>query len=89
MESPNLAMEIKNYSTSETNPFVHFRNGSTIKTATAKESARSMRSHILVIDEFRMVDLGVMMTVLKRFNGPSRQPGFINKPIQELSVGNE
>lgn len=80
MESPNLAMEIKNYSTNETNPFIDFRNGSTVRTATAKESARSMRSHILIIDEFRMVDLSVITTVLRRFNAAPRQPRFMDKP---------
>lgn len=79
-ESPNLAMEIEKYTLSETNPIIRFRNGSTVETATAKESARCAHSHILIIDEFRMVDLGVITTVLRRFNAAPRQPGFMDKP---------
>ena len=69
-ESPNLAMEIEKYTLSETNPIIRFRNG----------SARCAHSHILIIDEFRMVDLGVITTVLRRFNAAPRQPGFMDKP---------
>lgn len=38
------------------------------------------RANILVVDEFRMVSLNVINTVLKRFLTAPRQPGYLSNP---------
>lgn len=38
------------------------------------------RANILIVDEFRMVSLNVINTVLKRFLTAPRQPGYLNNP---------
>lgn len=38
------------------------------------------RANVLVVDEFRMVDIDVINTVLRRFLTAPRQPAYLNKP---------
>lgn len=38
------------------------------------------RANILIVDEFRLVSLNVINTVLKRFLTAPRQPGYLNNP---------
>lgn len=45
----------------------------------SNEGARSKRANILVIDEFRMVDLDVIQKVLRKFLTAPRQPGYLQK----------
>lgn len=78
--SSNLKLEIEEISTSINNPHVNFRNGSWIKVVTSSDSARHNRATTLVVDEFRMVDLNVINTVLRKFLTAPRTPGYLNKP---------
>ena len=78
--SPELASEIMDIQTSQANAFCYFHNQSTIEVVTANDKARSNRSHIIIVDEFRMVDLNVLTTVLRHFNAAPRMPGFMSKP---------
>lgn len=78
--SANLRAEISNISSNINKPIVEFRNGSWIKCVTASDSARHNRANIIVVDEFRMVDLNIINTVLRKFLTSPRQPGYLNKP---------
>lgn len=60
-------------------PNLLFLNGSWIKITASNEQARSRRSNVLILDEFRMVDEKIYRNVLRRFLAVSRQPGFLSK----------
>lgn len=77
--SPLLNNEIKNLLISSANAYVEFYNGSFIKVVTASDSARGNRANILLIDEFRMVNLDTITTVLRKFLTASRMPGYLHK----------
>lgn len=78
--SSNLNNEISNKSVGQNNAVIEFYNGSWIRVVTASDSGRGARANILLVDEFRMVDLDVINTVLRRFLTAPRQPGYLNKP---------
>lgn len=78
--SENLRREISYISTSMNNAICEFRNGSWIKVVTSSDAARHNRANIIVVDEFRMVDLGIINTVLRKFLTAPRSPGYLNKP---------
>lgn len=78
--SANLRMEIKETVVNQSNAEIVFKNGSIIRVATANDNSRFMRAHILIYDEFRMIDLNVISTVLRKFLSTPRQPGFLDKP---------
>lgn len=78
--SSNLRAEISYISSSINKPIVEFRNGSWIKCVVSSDSARHNRANIIVVDEFRMVDLNIINTVLRKFLTSPRQPGYLNKP---------
>lgn len=78
--SSNLRAEIDYISSSINKPIVEFKNGSWIKCVVSSDSARHNRANIIVVDEFRMVDLNIINTVLKKFLTAPRQPGYLNKP---------
>ena len=76
--SPLLKNEIANLVISNTNAYVDFKNGSSIKVVTASDSARSNRANILLVDEFRMVNKDTIETVLRRFLTAPRMPGYLH-----------
>lgn len=78
--SANLRMEIDYISTSINKPECMFKNGSFIRVVTASDSARHNRANVIFLDEFRMVDKGIIDTVIKKFLTAPRQPGYLNKP---------
>lgn len=78
--SPLLKNEISNLIISNTNAYVDFKNGSSIKVVTASDSARSNRANILLVDEFRMVNKDTIETVLRRFLTAPRMPGYLHDP---------
>jgi len=78
--SLNLRSEIKIITIGQNKAECKFKNGSYIKVVTASDNARSARANIIIIDEFRMVDLNVINTVLRRFLTAPRRPGYISKP---------
>lgn len=77
--SPNLRREIRDISTGINDAGVDFHNGSWIKVVASTDGARGKRANLLIIDEFRMVDLDIINTVLRKFNSSPRQPGFLRK----------
>lgn len=75
-----LRNEIKDISVNQNKGEVYFHNGSWIKTKTSTENARSSRAHIIIIDEFRLVDKKIMDTVIRKFLGDPRHPAYLDKP---------
>ena len=87
--SANLRNEISFISSSVNKPIVEFKNGSWIKCVVSSDSARHNRANIIVVDEFRMVDLTVINTVLRKFLTAPRQPGYLKYPqYQDLEERN-
>ena len=78
--SSNLANEIEYISTSMNNARVDFFNGSWITIVTANDNSRHNRATTIVVDEFRLVPLNVINTVLRKFLTTSRMPGYLNNP---------
>ena len=78
--SDNLRREISYYTVGANKAVIEFHNGSWIKVVTASDSGRGSRANILIVDEFRMVDLDTINTVLKRFLTAPRQPMYLNNP---------
>lgn len=78
--SENLQREITYASVGANRAVIEFRNGSWIRVVTASDSGRGGRCNILVVDEFRMVDLNTINTVLRRFLTAPRQPRYLSNP---------
>jgi hypothetical protein len=78
--SDNLRREITYASVGNNKAVIEFANGSWIRVVTASDSGRGARANILIVDEFRMVDLDTINTVLKRFLTAPRQPNYLNNP---------
>ena len=78
--SANLCMEIESISDTVNKAECVFRNGSFIRIVTASDSARHNRANVIFIDEYRMVDKGIIDTVIKKFLTAPRQPRYLNKP---------
>lgn len=77
--SPILQSEISDIQMNQYSSTVTFRNSSNIVVCTASDNSRGLRCHVLLVDEFRMVDQGIYNTVLKKFLNVNRQPGFMRK----------
>ena len=78
--STNLQREICEFKTNKTDPIVRFHNGSFIRVAVSRDTARSLRGNILVVDEFRLVDLDIINKVLRKFLTSPRHPKYLDKP---------
>ena len=62
--SPNLRREIKKVMSSQNAIEVTFHNGSSFIASVAGEQSRGLRSTILIVDEFRLVDKDVLDAIL-------------------------
>ena len=78
--SDNLRREISYTAVGNNKAVIEFANGSWIRVVTASDSGRGARANILIVDEFRMVDLDTINTVLRRFLTAPRQPNYLNNP---------
>lgn len=78
--SANLKKEITSVKIGQNEGMIEFANGSWIQVVTASDSGRGKRANILICDEFRMISLNVINTVLKRFLTAPRQPGYLRNP---------
>lgn len=78
--SSMLRNEILKISSNKDDCGVYFKNGSYIKVVVARDSSRCGRSHVMIVDEARLVPLKVVDTVLRPFNGTPRMPGYTSKP---------
>ena len=75
-----LKKEIQRISTGINDPVCEFRDGSYIKVVTARDSSRHNRANIVIADEYRMVPLNIMNTVIKKFLTAPRHPGYLDNP---------
>ena len=78
-QSPNLRNEISQYNTTPSAGYIYWKNSSVIKVVTSRDSARSARANIVIMDEFRLIDKGVVDKVLRKFKAGQRRPNFYNK----------
>jgi hypothetical protein len=89
-DSPNLAREISDIRDGANDPRVEFHNGSWIRVVAANSNARSKRANLLIIDEFRMVDLDIINNVLRKFLTAPRQPRYLqNTKYEHLKERNK
>lgn len=79
-ESECLRNSIRYLSDNINNPKVEFHGGSTVRVAIAHDNARGARCHILILDEFRMIQKNIYDTVLRQFSSDRRNPRFLRKP---------
>lgn len=79
-QSPILRSEIEKCNIGQNDATITFYNTSWIKTRTSTENSRSARANCLVADEFRMIDEGILNTVLRKFLTSPRQPKYLNRP---------
>lgn len=77
-QSSVLAREILDIKVGTNETIVYFRNGSTIQAINASSNTRGMRCHVLVVDEYRMIngDFDTLNSVLKPFLNCVRIPRF-------------
>lgn len=78
--SPLLQREIANLRISINDSSIDFHNGSWIRTVASNDGARGNRSNLLIVDEYRLVDIDIINTVLRKFQTSPRQPKYLNKP---------
>ena len=72
-----------------TQAIVYFRNGSFIKVVTSGESARGNRAHILILDEFRLIDKDTIDTILRKFLSSKREPLYSELSKEEKAAQKE
>lgn len=77
--SPLLQREISALKVSINDSSIEFHNGSWIQTVASNDGARGKRSNLLIVDEYRLVDIDVINTVLRKFQTAPRQPRYLNK----------
>lgn len=75
-----LSKEIKEINTSQNKPKVTFWCGSTIEVAVQSENSRYLRSHILILDEYVIMDKDILDKVLLPTQVGMRQPGYKSNP---------
>lgn len=77
-KSKELAAEIdeKNSKMNGTNAILAFKNSSYIKVVTSGESSRGNRAHVLILDEFRLIDKDTIDTILRKFLSNEREPPY-------------
>ena len=74
-----LNNEISYKTVTQNKGLIEFKNGSWIRVVTASDNGRGARANILIVDEFRIVDLDVINTVLRKFLTAPRTPAYLNK----------
>ena len=67
MKSEAIRREIKDFKTGANDASVTFWNGSTIECVTSSDNSRGYRSHVLVLDEYRMIKKDVLDSFLRKF----------------------
>lgn len=77
--SCNLRAEILDMQINQAEAFIKFKNGSKINVVTASDNARGNRATILICDEVRMIDKGIIDNILKNFLTDYRRPGYLEK----------
>lgn len=90
--SKPLRAEIADWSISDNNIFVKFKNGSKITVFVANDNARGLRSNAICREEFRQIDKKIEDSVISPFQTVRNQPYMLNpfygenKDLQEDPV---
>lgn len=84
--SKPLKAEIADWSTSENNIFVKFKNGSKITVFVANDNARGLRSNAICREEFRQIDKKIEDSVISPFQTVRNQPYMLNSYYGENPV---
>lgn len=84
--SKPLKAEIKEWSTSDNNIFVKFKNGSKITVFVANENARGLRSTAICREEFRQIDKKIEDSVISPFQTVRNQPYMLDKFYGENKI---
>ena len=84
--SKPLRDEIEDWSTSDNNIFVKFKNGSKITVFVCNENARGLRSNNIVREEFRQIDKKIEDSVISPFQTVRNQPYMLNPFYGENKV---
>lgn len=79
LKSPLLRSEIDKYSVGQNDCYIRFKNGSLFRAITATESSRGYRSHIILVDESRLIPSNIVSAILRPMNAVPRQPGYLKK----------
>ena len=82
--STNLKREIKKISTNQNSIEVVFHNGSSFIACVAGEQSRGLRSTHLIVDEFRLVDKGVLDAILSPTEIMRPTPYTMKKEYEHL-----
>lgn len=77
--SANLRMEILEYKLNTSEAYIKFKNTSVVSVVSANDNARHNRGNIVIVDEFRMVPLDIIQSVLRKFLTTPRSPGYLKK----------
>lgn len=75
-----LAEGMKSIRDSANDPRVEMKGNSWLRVVAANDGARGKRANLLIVDEYRLVPVNVIDTVLRKMQADPRQPGFLNKP---------
>lgn len=76
-QSKMLKREISKIVTGTNETVVYFKNGSSINAINASQNVRGLRAHVLIVDEYRMIDgFETLNSVLKPFLNCVRIPKF-------------
>ena len=84
--SSPLRNEIEDWSTSDNNIFVKFKNGSKITVFVANENARGLRSTAITREEFRQINKKIEDSVISPFQTVRNQPYMLNPYYGENKV---
>lgn len=89
--SKELAAEIddKNSKINGTDAVLAFKNTSYIKVVTSGESARGQRAHVLILDEFRLINKDTIDTILQHFLASKREPEYSELTHEERETEKE
>lgn len=89
--SRELAAEIdeKNSKINGTDAVLAFKNTSYIKVVTSGESARGQRAHVLILDEFRLINKDTIDTILQHFLASKREPEYSELTEREREAEKE
>lgn len=82
-DCPNLAREILDVKSGQNETSIIFHNGSEIFTVVCSENARGIRSNILVVDEFAMVNKDIIDKIFRPFLTNKRTPPYLSNPEYE------
>lgn len=75
-----LAEGMKSIRDSANDPRVEMKGNSWLRVVAANDGARGKRANLLIVDEYRLVPVNVIDTVLRKMQADPRQPAFLNKP---------